>query len=262
MLEFVNGFGRIQATTTGGQLLSWQIFKDHNDRQVKEILYQGSEQKRTGIPILFPFADPLDNNIFLPTGKQIPQHGFARNSNWKEGKIENGLKLLLSSNDLDPIWRLAYPYDFDLDLELLVFKNKLTYNLTLINRGVQAIPIAPGIHPYFPIKHHLKNSIQTNLPDFDFDSTNWDEFNQAQFTNFMDTTMEFEFDDYSLKITEKSPIRTIDHLVIWTQREPAKDVDFVCLEPFTRQTNGINTNPILVEDTWQMLVELEVELKN
>ncbi len=258
MIEFANEFGAIQATTNGGQLLSWQV---KNNGKFQEVLYKGSEQKRTGIPILFPFADPLENNIFIPTGKEIPQHGFARNSIWEEVTCNNGIKMRLNSKNLKREWEEAFNYDYTLEIEIIFLHNQLIYKLSLTNLGKDSIPIAPGIHPYFPVEHNQKKTIKTNLRDFDFGSTDWDDFNTAKFTDFTSEVMHFEFPEYKLKISETSPQKTIDNLVIWSQMEPQKDVDFICLEPFTRATNGINTDPILVEDTWSMQVCFEVDLQ-
>jgi galactose mutarotase-like enzyme len=258
MLEFENQFGKIIASTKGGQVLSWQV-KDGAE-MLTEILYQGSEQKRTGIPILFPFADPLESNVFNPSGLEIPQHGFARNSNWREGWIENGLKLCLSCQDLDDRWKKSYPYDFDTCIEIKILENRLVFSLIVVNRGDLPLPIAPGIHPYFPVSHDQKKSIQTSLSDFDFTTTDWDNFSKAEFTDFTANKFQFQFPDYRLTITETSPRKTVDHLVIWSQGQGHKDLDFICLEPFTRETNAINTNPILVDKTWQMEVTFEVNM--
>lgn len=320
----------------GGTLLSWV-----NNGQ--EIFYQGSSEKRSGVPILFPFANPLKNGIFEKSGLPIGQHGFARNSLWKlvsknikqkplvsstflhnngaeleygqnkanqnlnpnkvnnillETKIEenvikshSSITIQLTNSNISPEMQLAYPYQFTAEIIVdISLPNCLTYTLKVYNTGETNLPIAPGLHPYFPINHaekakleirketfklgekklgkvKLSNSLTkpNKLKDseviFQGKNVNWNEPSSGFFNNF-NTEATILFPNKKIRITEISPKPDIQNLVVWsqTQTQTENDYNFICVEPFTRGTNAINENPIIVSPnkTWEMIVQFEV----
>lgn len=235
-----NDFSELSVTTDGGTMLSWKT-KD------QEILYQGSSDRRSGIPILFPFANPLKDNIFVKSGLPIGQHGFARNSAWHFKQVsQSQVELTLTNNDISPEMQLAYPFQFNLNITLNIeTKGVLDYTILLDNLDEKPMPIAPGLHPYFPIKHDQKT--QLKISNLDLQNIDWNKESEGNFYDF-DGEAIVEFPNGKvLKITETSEIKDFQNLVIWSQTPAKEDSDFVCLEPFSRQTNAINDNPILVE---------------
>lgn len=252
---------KVAISKHGGQVLSWEIENDSGE--IEQILYEGSSYKRSGIPILFPFANPLKNDILLVSGKKIGQHGFARNCKWELlNKSDSKASLELSSQALPQEYKEAYPFEFSLILEVeLSQANTLIYNLILKNTGNINLPIAPGIHPYFTVDHKLKNTLKiAEIPEFKSNETNWEGQSNGTFFNFTNTAT-INFPDKNLTITENSKIPQFENLVVWSQTILENDYNFVCFEPFTRQTNDINDNPILVppEKMWEVSFEFRVE---
>ena len=241
-----NTHNKLEISTFGAQVLSWESFVN---KAWVNILYTGSSSKRSGIPVLFPFANPLENDIFLKTGAKMTQHGFARNSEWNliEASQEKVI-LSLNFNDLDQVFKSAFPFPFDLSLEVkLNQNNSIDYTLTLKNLGEFEMPIAPGIHPYFSLDHGDKPSLKIKeIPQFSAQAFPW---NTQLFGEFYPFKKEIRasFPDYDLNISEISQNPDCQFLVIWSQNQTEIDHDFVCLEPFYRQTNALNTNPILVK---------------
>lgn len=244
----------------GGQVLSWDVTNENE--KIEQILYKGSSYKRSGIPILFPFANPLKNDVLLVSGKKISQHGFARNCQWELlNKSDSQASLQLSSQNLPQEYKEVYPFEFNLILEVEInHVNTLIYNLVLENTGNTNLPIAPGIHPYFVVDHKLKNTLKiAEIPEFKSAETNWEVQNDGTFFNFKNHAT-IQFPDKYLTITETTRPSQFENLVVWSQTNSDTDFNFVCFEPFTRQTNAINDNPILVhpEKMWKVSFEFRV----
>ncbi|MEM1312781.1 MAG: hypothetical protein AAGF07_04960 [Patescibacteria group bacterium] len=231
----------------GALITSWEIINPKKQKKQK-LLYKGSSLKRTGIPILFPFANPLQDNIFTYSGHSISQHGFARNSDWSLGYIDqNKIQLSLNHSQINSEIQLAYPFEFELKLNLVIEDNNLIYSLQTKNTGSQKLPIAPGIHPYFPIQHSQKNNLKIEqVPEFEANSFDWENIQNGTFFDF-NGLAEIEFPDKKLTIDSSKSDIDFQHLVVWSQNQSKPDSDFVCFEPFSRSTNAINTNPILIK---------------
>jgi len=255
-----NNHSLLTFTKNGGQVLSWKTGN-------QQIFYQGSSQKRTGIPILFPFANPLDNNIFNFSGKEIPQHGFARNSTWQQAQISGSIcKLSLNDKQIDPVWQAAYPFKFKLSLILdISTENELKYKIQVQNLDSKDLPIAPGIHPYFPIKHEQKKLLKIidKSPfilnsggqeiQFPLGILDWENDLNGDFFTFNAKVLAKFPSGLNLEIEETSEVVDFRCLVIWSENKTMEDFNFVCLEPFSRITNGINNDPILVKpgEIWE-----------
>jgi galactose mutarotase-like enzyme len=245
-IHLKNDLNQIQISSFGGQVLSW---KTQLNGVWTDILYSGNSSKRSGIPILFPFANPLKNDTFEHTGSKILQHGFARNTEWS--LIENTSTkavLKLSFKDFDQALRSAFPFPFDLLLEIqLNLDNSIDYTLNLSNIGNKNLPIAPGIHPYFSINHMDKPKLKINeIQEFKAIDFPWNSTLSGDFYDFKGE-VNINFPDYVLNISEIGPNPDCKYIVVWSQNESQTDHDFVCFEPFYRETNAINTNPILVK---------------
>jgi len=244
----------IIVTKNGGQVLS---FKNKN----QEILYQGSSPKRTGIPILFPFANPLQNNIFKPTGKEIGQHGFARNSQFEISQTsETVVELRLNNESISAEMQIAYPFKFELKIIIdLIKENTLIYKILVTNLDQKDLPIAPGLHPYFPIKHEHKSQLE--ISNLYLKNIDWQEPSNGYFYDWNDEA-KINFGSRQVSIKEISDKKEFENLVLWSQIPTGNDdFDFVCIEQFTRKTNAINDNPILVKPgkTWSIQINFEVQ---
>jgi galactose mutarotase-like enzyme len=237
----------ITVTDQGALVLGWQVF-DAAVNRFEPVLYESTNPKRLGIPLLFPFANPLENNLFEYSGLTMPQHGFARNSNWKLVDITaDQIELSLNHDQISTEMRLAYPFEFELGLTLhLRDDDQMSYSLTTQNLSEQPLPIAPGIHPYFPIIHTQKQLVKIpQIPEFQAQSFDWESELDGSFFDFQGKA-EIQFPGRSIIIdTSESPLE-FQHLVVWSQNQQQADHNFICFEPFSRTTNAINTDPILI----------------
>lgn len=223
---------KIKLSSFGAYLISWII-------DGREVLYQGSELKRTGIPLLFPNFD---------FGPPLPNHGFGRLSQWQEISLStDSCHLRLTNNDITPEFRQIYPYQFELDLKISAQNNQLDYFFEVKNLGNQDLPLSPGLHPYWPVKHDKKaDIIIKNFPEFNPSTTNW-ETNPPNDNYSFSGLLEVNFPDYHLSIREiNEGTNNFHNLQIWSQNSTKSDYNFICLEPVCRPQNGINTNPILI----------------
>lgn len=246
---------KLEVQTIGGQVTNWQI-------ENQEILYSSKNLKRSGIPILFPFAGPLKNNIFYQTGLEIPQHGFGRNTNWKSQILkENEVVLTITNQDLTKEMQSAYPFHFQAQIHLKLKSKSLIYTLKVTNLDEKKLPIAPGIHPYFPISHSQKNRLTIeNLPEFNNPEINWENPMDGNFYTFEKPIIVNFPSGLKIQISEISKDKDFKHIVVWSQPSSMQDYDFVCIEPFSRENDILNKNPILIDQktTWEKSIQFKV----
>ena len=255
---------RLNISNLGAQILSWEV--NTGPGEWENLLYTGSSVKRTGIPVLFPFADPLTDNIFAQTGEKILQHGFARDSVWiVQERTSQAVSLTLNQNQISSEMKVAYPFKFQVEIHLEILDDHiLNYNLKVSNLGTEPMPIAPGLHPYFNLKHDDKTKLKIpNLESFDGSKFAWDEKLKGSFFKFQSPVEIYFPNGNIISISEKTTITTLDHLVIWSQPKNTLDFDFVCIEPFTRNTNALNDNPILIApgESWHINLTFEFSQK-
>lgn len=215
----------------GGFITSWTV-------DGREVLYQGSELKRGGIPFMFPNFD---------AGKPLPNHGFGRVSKWQViSQTDNSCHLKLTNDDISNDFNSLYPYQFATELKIEAVDNLLNYHIYITNTGIIDLPISPGLHPYWPIKHSHKNKVTTNLSNFDAKNIDWDN-NSPDYMVDLNKSFIANFPDYQITITDiKSDVK-FKHLQIWSQNTTFPDQDFICFEPTTLVEDGININPIIVK---------------
>ena len=224
----------IKVSSFGAYLTSWKI-------EGREVFYQGSELKRSGIPLLFPNFD---------VGDPLPFHGFGRISEWKLVENNNNFcHLKLTDEDISPEFRQKYPYKFITDLKISAINNQLDYLFIVKNLSNTDLPLSPGLHPYWPVEHSKKIEIKlNNFPEFNPATIDWDNNPPNSLYNF-DGEFIANFPDYQLKITEikENNISYFKHLQIWSQNKSFPDFNYVCFEPVTRPPDGINQDPILIK---------------
>ena len=80
-----NGAAQVEVASLGAQVLCWSLEKT-------QILYVGTSPRRGGIPLLFPFADPLTNDTLEHTSTRLPQHGFGREVQVGAGESRGGAR--------------------------------------------------------------------------------------------------------------------------------------------------------------------------
>jgi glucose-6-phosphate 1-epimerase len=148
-IEIDNGKARALISIYGGQVLSYQPSNADSDLMFLSNLAYFAPPKaiKGGIPICWPWFGPD------PEEKGRPAHGFARNSTWKiqqTGRLDNGDTLAILRLEADEANRNIWPYEFELDLQIIVGER---LNLTLItrNKSDSRIYITQAMHSYFNI---------------------------------------------------------------------------------------------------------------
>lgn len=113
-----------------------------------ELLSDGDPAFWTGrAPILFPIVGALRDNAYRLDGVRhaMAKHGFARRSTFAVVEAEPDTALLRLS--ASPKTRVAYPFDFQLDIRFSLSEAVLTVEATVSNLGQAPMPASFGFHP-------------------------------------------------------------------------------------------------------------------
>ena len=182
----------------------------------------GKEKRRGGMPPMFPYAGPLENH------PDWPQHGFARDMEWKDKTIyedlePQGILLELKSNEKT---QKLFPYQFRDELEIVLGENGFSYKLIVFNEGTKDMPIAPGVHPYFCLPTGELSDIETNIKGLDLEDY------QLTKTLFLPVQKEVE-----IKIPKIGGIKMLlggdflrDKAQLWFWTD-SSNYDYFCVEP-------------------------------
>lgn len=100
-------------------------------------------------PVLFPIVGALNNKKIKIGGKEysMSQHGFARDTDFKllEKNESSCIFYLRSSEETKKL----YPFDFELRIEYVLKKSRLTISWRVINIGAETMYFSIGAHPAF-----------------------------------------------------------------------------------------------------------------
>ncbi|KAJ5582609.1 hypothetical protein N7535_001229 [Penicillium sp. DV-2018c] len=148
----------------GATVTSWKANgKEHLFVSEKAHL-DGSKPIRGGIPLVFPVFGPPPQNHATSS---LPQHGFARNSNWEflgkssfEGPEKNSdqsdinvkLDFGLSHSMLTDEFRQAWPYEFGLVYSVTLTKDTLETALQVRNDGQKNFEFQVLMHTYLKVE--------------------------------------------------------------------------------------------------------------
>jgi galactose mutarotase-like enzyme len=242
---------RVVLAPTRGGMVTRFIVGDTNVLYLDgDTLRDATKNVRGGIPVLFPIAGRLADDKYQVDGASytMKQHGFARNMPWSivdqatDGGARLGLALAANA-----ITRAQYPFDFRLALTYVLVGGRLTVQTRVSNLGDRAMPISPGLHPYFQLADRNKRAARV-VTDA---TTAWDNRAGARVT--LRDLIDLSADVVDLHLLDHWP-RTVrltrpedrdvelalgvpDRvLVVWTERGR----DFVCVEPWTARANAFN----------------------
>src|SRR5438132_9542323 len=96
-----------------------------------------------------PYLSLFKDGVLREKGTMLPIHGFGRVLPWTvTGVGDSYLSMQLNSSDAT---RADYSYEFIFTAHIEAGEQTLTYTVTMENRGDEAMPIAPGFHPYFAV---------------------------------------------------------------------------------------------------------------
>ncbi|RAH74121.1 D-hexose-6-phosphate mutarotase [Aspergillus aculeatinus CBS 121060] len=149
----------------GATVTSWKLANGKEQLFVSEKAHlDGSKPIRGGIPVVFPVFGPPPSNHATSS---LPQHGFARNSNWeflgkssseslgkdhKEGDDAVKLDFGLSHPMLSEEFQKAWPYQFGLVYSVTLTKEGLETSLQVQNKGEQNFEFQVLLHTYLSIE--------------------------------------------------------------------------------------------------------------
>lgn len=213
---------------------------------------------RGGVPILFPIAGPLAGDRWRDGDRMLTmkQHGFARLLPWTvlgQAVAETaGATLTLQLCD-DETTRAQYPFRFELIFSYTVRGRTLTINQRFSNRDQRAMPIQPGLHPYFLVADADKR--RTRIPTAATSAYD----NRTRQMRRLDGPVDLTGEEVDLHLSDhgstqatlvRPPLRDVQLtfgadqrlLVVWTQRGR----DFVCVEPWTARANALNDGQALM----------------
>ena len=140
-----NEYLKLEIVSLGAELKSV-----YDKKMRKEILYEGtSEYWNRSAPILFPIVGKLkDNSYSIEDEKfELPQHGFARNMDFKVSKKTESEIILTLCFDEETL--KVYPFNFELQVLYILTKNEVITKYKVINLDDKKIPFSIGAHPGF-----------------------------------------------------------------------------------------------------------------
>lgn len=225
----------------------------------KETLLDTNKNVRGGIPILFPNAGPLDNPLY----PNLKRHGFARTSSeWTYSTSpdrSNFVESLVSSEE--SLRQYPFKYIFDVSGSFVGNTFGLTQEVTNLEE-VKEMPVAFGLHPYFKVLNQDKQRIRFEFAggkEFEERKEEW----MAGDAVFIDNPKK-----YALNAEIACVIPGLGKLLleassgyekigVWT--EPGKD--FVCIEPWMRESGGLIDNPQLVAPGKSYALEFTIRVE-
>ena len=192
-----------------------------------------SKNVRGGIPVLFPYAGKLIDEVFVHANTKMKQHGFGRNKSW--AVVEKKPDAVTVQLKPDAETRAQYPYDFLAEQTCTVLPRGLQVDLLIANHGDQPMPVSPGWHPYYCCHGPSKGQVTGDVAGLSADKLG----NDKEFDFGLPAPMlgRGHFNVPGLgKLTVKfTPV--MRHMQFWSQ--PGKD--FICIEPFFGPNNTVNT---------------------
>jgi galactose mutarotase-like enzyme len=197
--------------------------------------------KRWGLPLMIPNFSRLKNGIFQEKHTTLPIHGFGRVLPWTVTEQDDSrLRMELRSSDAT---RPSYPYEFTFSATISAGEGTLTYVVGMENRSQEAMPIAPGFHPYFQVAQQDKARLSVEgLAGFDAAAIDWA-------TKPPDTPYHFPHQVRihfpgrgSLTIEEETvdDAYSLTNMQVWSEKASAPDHDFVCFEPTVSSEDALN----------------------
>lgn len=213
--------------------------------QGKELLYLDESTLKNpevnvkgGIPILFPNAGPIPEEIKTKELENLKQHGFARESKWNISKEPDGFTETLDSNSKT---KESYPYDFKMSVKFS-FGSKNSFKIDQLvenNEKEKDMPISGGYHPYFNVPSSEKSNIKFNFEDgkkVEEQVNIWANGKAISIKN-PNEPIEVVIPNLGTLIFDIS--KEYERIWIWSM----EGKDFVCIEPVMRDKGGIILNP-------------------
>lgn len=149
----------------GATVISWLLSSKEQLWLSSAAKLDGSKPVRGGIPLVFPqFGKKVEGKT-----KNLPQHGFARNSNWeflgqvKENPptVQFGLGTELVDLEVLKLWEVEA--DFSLILTIELGKESLKTEIEVLNLGSETFEFNWLFHTYLKVDD-IEDTLVSNLP--------------------------------------------------------------------------------------------------
>lgn len=121
----------------------------------KRATFAAGDPIRGGIPVIWPQFANLGG---------LPQHGFARKSEWElvetpDGENENQSSVTLQLAD-DHRTRELFPYHFRTELKVSIDEKSLTVELSAFNTGDELFTFTAALHTYIAVADIRETAIR------------------------------------------------------------------------------------------------------
>ena len=229
------------------------LFLDKNTFEDSKVNVKG------GIPILFPNAGPIPEEIKTDKLKNLKQHGFARDLKWNSEKGFNNFKEILKSNEET---KKVFPYDFDLSL-VAKFNSDNSFSIIQTIKNLEKdkkMPISSGLHPYFRVSSLEKKNIKFNFEGGELAEDEIKKWSAGKAIKAMsiknpNKPLEVEIPGIGTLILNIS--KEYERIWIWSQ----ENKDFICIEPIMRDKGGIILNPEKIKPGEEFKLSFDISLK-
>lgn len=231
----------------------------------KEILYLDEETLQNkesnvkgGVPVLFPNAGPLSDELKIGEGEKfanLKQHGFARDMEWTYQIQDNGFVGTLNSNDET---RKIYQYDFELSISG-IFEEDGSFTINQSIKNLEAdkeLPVSSGLHPYFKVKNDEKKNIKFEFPGGDYIKENIEKWSNGKFISIDNPLVPIKVSIPNLGTLTFDISKEYQKVWIWSQT----DKNFICIEPVMRDPGGLVSNPEKVKPSETLISNFNIKL--
>lgn len=238
----------------------------------QEVLYMdeatfsdASRSVRGGIPILFPNAGAAGSAF-----PGLPSHGFARRSDaWTyTASTSSFTEILNTSSDT----RAFFPHDFVLEVRGSLSRNRLVLSHIVSNPAQTALPIALGLHPYFPVRHADKTSIHFEGFPLVNEGRDVDGVACDVTGKNIESCADLWTNGGTVSVSNpKVPVHLVlpglgtlmleagrgyDHFWIWSEGQR----DFICVEPVMRNESGLTADPCILPPNASLELSFSIAL--
>ena len=238
------------------------------------LFYAEDDISHSGIPLCFPSFGPLENNQFLWQEKayEMKQHGFARDNDFELlSQDESSLSLVLRSSQKT---KERFPFDFEFKVNYSLVGGELIMDYDFKNLSAEALPLAPGIHPYFAVDDPNEIIFSSNAQSVNNNLQNYALIDMAEAECFepvgeqtyrIHGAPDLHVSGHTqsrnlLNLGSQKIEMNFDPLLFkrYTIWRKGADVNYICFEP-ANEKNALNANPQMIEPgkSWETRVILK-----
>lgn len=283
IIKSIKGRGQVRVLSQG----DWTLAVDSYGAQVlglfyrdKNILHYDAEDiSHSGIPLCLPNFGPLANGelVFEGQAYKLGQHGFIRDRLLTvSAHSKNSVSYKFIADEMS---KQKYPFDFQFTVIFSLSDLGLKMILNVDNLSSQAMPISPGVHPYFAVSDPDNVSFQTDaltgnnnlnnyaieaLPDSEYLEPVSDKSGRYRVLKDLEIHLIghspehitlYREGDIPIKLYSDGSV--FNRLIIWRKSSDAK---YICVEPACVK-NGLNDMPIVISsgDNWQTELLITVQ---